>query len=254
MRRNGARWRRAAAGIVILAALAGCATTGPGSPKDPYEGFNRGVFEFNDVLDRYALKPLAQGYQKVVPETVRFIVGNMFANLGDVWTAFNQLLQGKPKFALTDMTRFAINSTWGFAGAADVASAIGIERHEEDFGQTLGRWGVPSGPYLVLPFFGPSSFRDAPSRYIDSYGSLNSYIPDIPSRNISYGLNVIDIRASLLRSERLLEGAALDKYSLIRDGWLQRRRNAVFDGDPPEDELPNYDDDYKNDDYKTPAK
>ena len=235
------------AGVIGL--LAGCATTGPASPKDPFEGFNRGVFEFNDVLDRYALKPIAQGYQAVVPETIRFIVGNVFANLGDVYTAFNQLLQGKPRFALTDMTRFVVNSTLGFAGAADVASAIGLERHNEDFGQTLGRWGVPSGPYLVLPFFGPSSLRDAPARYVDSFGNPVGYVSDIPVRNTAYGLSVVDTRASLLKSERLLDGAALDKYSLIRDGWLQRRRSAVFDGDPP-DELPSYEDD----DYKTPPK
>ncbi|MGE0312046.1 MAG: VacJ family lipoprotein [Lautropia sp.] len=242
MLRSDAPRARALAVLASAAVLAGCATTGPASPNDPYEGFNRGVFEFNDALDRYALKPLARGYQAVVPETVRFIVGNMFANLGDVYTALNQLLQGKPVLALSDLTRFVVNSTWGFAGAADVASAIGLARHDEDFGQTLGRWGVPSGPYLVLPFFGPSTFRDAPARYVDSYGNPVGYIPDIPARNSAYGLSVVDTRAGLLRSERLLDGAALDKYSLIRDGWLQRRRNAVHDGDPP-DELPNYEED-----------
>jgi phospholipid-binding lipoprotein MlaA len=225
--------------LVGLAALvlSGCATTG-GSPanRDPFEPFNRSVYRFNDTIDRYALKPVAQGYQKYVPEPLQLIVSSFFGNLDDLYTGANDLLQAKPKAALVDVSRFVVNSTLGFLGFADVASAIGMPKRYEDFGQTLGFWGVPSGPYLVIPLLGPSTVRDAPARAVDIYASpieaasLNGH-EDLAL----WGLRLVDARAGLLEGERVVEGAALDSYSLIRDAWLQRRRNAVYDGDPPDE-------------------
>jgi phospholipid-binding lipoprotein MlaA len=224
--------------VLLLALVAGCATTGENvNPQDPLEPFNRSVYRFNDVVDRYALKPLAEGYQKVVPEPLQLMVGSFFANLDDVYTAANNLLQAKPKEAAIDLSRFVVNSTLGFAGVADVASEIGLPKHNEDFGQTLGFWGVPSGPYLVIPFLGPSTVRDAPARGVDIWASPMDILYDesMRTRNVSWGLRLVSARASLLEAEKVILGAALDPYSLIRDGWLQRRLNAVHDGNPPED-------------------
>ncbi|MGE0797742.1 MAG: VacJ family lipoprotein [Lautropia sp.] len=227
---------------LLLPLLAACATSGA-NPRDPLESFNRPVYQFNDALDRYALKPVAQGYRKVVPDALQLMISSFFANLGDLYTGVNNLLQAKPKAALIDVSRFVLNSTLGFAGVADIASAIGMPKHYEDFGQTLGWWGVPSGPYLVLPFFGPSTVRDAPARIVDTYGDPVAMYHDVRLRNTGLGLRLVDTRASLLDAERVVDSAALDRYSLIRDGWLQRRRNAVYDGDPPdEDEEPLEDD------------
>ena len=234
------RGLRHAALVACLPLAGACATTG-GTAGDPFEPVNRAVYEFNDVVDRYALKPVAQGYRDYVPEVLRFVVGNVFSNLGDLYTALNQALQGKPRLALQDMTRFVVNSTLGLGGIADLASDLGLEKHYEDFGQTLGRWGMPSGPYVVIPFLGPSTLRDTPTRFlVDSYGDLLWHYPYVPERNIGVGLRLVDLRASLLAGERVVDGAALDKYSLIRDGYLQRRRNQVFDGEPPEDKMPDY--------------
>lgn len=213
--------------------LAGCATGGSRAPQDPFEPVNRAVYRFNDALDRAALKPAAEGYRKVVPSPMRDMVGNFFGNLADAWTAINQLLQGKPGAAASDAWRVAVNSTFGLAGLIDIASDAGIEKHEEDFGQTLGRWGVPAGPYIVLPFFGPSSLRDAPGRAVDLYADPVRIIDSHGRRNNAAAVRVVDNRESLLDAERLLDTAALDRYSFLRDGYLQRRRNQVYDGDPP---------------------
>lgn len=248
---RGPERRRAAAAVVAAAILlGGCATTGTASnPADPLEPFNRGVYAFNDTVDRYALKPLAEGYRKVVPEPLQLMVRSFFGNLGDVVTAANNLLQAKPRAALVDISRVVVNSTLGFGGVADVASELGLRQNFEDFGQTLGWWGVPSGPYLVLPFLGPSTFRDAPARYVDARSHpLDWTDPSVRARNSLLGLYIVSGRADLLDAERVVEGAALDRYSLIRDGWLQRRRQAVYDGDPPDD--PDLEDDdswYKED-------
>jgi phospholipid-binding lipoprotein MlaA len=220
---------------LLLPLVVGCATGGAANPRDPLEPFNRAVYQFNDTVDSYALKPVAQGYQKYVPLTVQLVVTSFFSNFEDLYTGANNLLQAKPRDALVDVTRFVVNSTLGFAGFADVASAIGMPKHSEDFGQTLGRWGVPSGPYLVIPLLGPSTIRDAPARAVDIYASPTSQIfSDVPVRNSMFGLRLVSDRASLLEAEKVILGAALDPYSLIRDGWLQRRRNAIYDGDPPE--------------------
>jgi phospholipid-binding lipoprotein MlaA len=240
--------------LPVLPALllaAGCATTGgSANPKDPFEPFNRSVYQFNDTVDRYAIKPVAQAYQKVVPEPLQLMVASFFANLDDLYTGANNLLQAKPKDAAVDFSRFVVNSTLGFAGVADVASAIGLPKHNEDFGQTLGWWGVASGPYLVIPFLGPSTVRDAPARGIDIWASPTDLVYDdsVSGRNVSWGLKLISARASLLEAERVIQGAALDPYSLIRDGWLQRRLNAVHDGNPPETEFED-DSGYSDDDF-----
>jgi phospholipid-binding lipoprotein MlaA len=243
--------RRIASGVLAAALLGtGCATTnGAANPADPLESFNRSVYEFNDTVDRYALKPLAQGYRKVVPEPLQLMVRSFFGNLSDFLTAGNNLLQAKPGAALVDVSRLVVNSTLGFGGVADVASEIGLTKHDEDFGQTLGWWGVPSGPYLVLPFLGPSTFRDAPARVVDAWGRLLNW-SDLSARvsNSLLGLYIVSGRADLLDAERVVEGAALDRYSLIRDGWLQRRRQAVHDGNPPDEPYPEDDDSWYKDD------
>lgn len=240
MQRNriAAGWRMALASVAL--ALAGCAaTSGPADDHsaavDPLEPFNRSVHAFNDTVDQAVLRPVAKGYETVVPEPVRFAVGNFFGNLADVWTAVNQLLQGKPIEATSDLYRVLINSTLGLAGVVDLASAIGIEKHHEDFGQTLAVWGVPSGPYLVLPFLGPSTLRDAPARAVDIVADPLREIDSHGRRNNLWLTRVIDDRSRLFSAERLLDGAALDKYSFTRDAWLQRRRNLVHDGNPPVD-------------------
>ena len=213
--------------------LAGCAGTGGSQARDPWEGFNRGTFAFNDALDQAVLKPVAQGYVKVVPGFARAGVSNFFGNLEDIGTALNNLLQGKPVEGVSDAGRFLVNSTLGVLGLWDVATPMGLEKHYEDFGQTLGWWGVLPGPYLVLPFFGPSSLRDGPARFVDP---ARYYYPAIEPEGLRWGLQILDvvrIRAELLQAEGVLAEAALDRYSFIRDAWWQRRRSQVYDGKPP---------------------
>jgi len=232
----------AVAWLAAASLLGGCATAGsPTAARDPLEPLNRAVFEFNDAIDRTVLEPVARRYHDHLPENLRMVIGNVFDNLADLWTAANQLLQGKPADAASDFSRFVLNSTLGFAGLADIATPAGFEKHHEDFGQTLGRWGLPAGPYLVLPLLGPSSLRDAPGRFVDYQGDLVLAIDSNGQRNSAIVLRTVDDRAQLLRAQRLVEGAALDRYSFIRDGYLQRRRNQVYDGNPPEEAVPAYD-------------
>lgn len=237
----------AGAGVALLAGA--CATIPPdagSNPVDPLERMNRHVFEFNDRVDRAVLKPIAQGYVAVVPEPLRGCVSNFFANLGDVSNAANNLLQGKPVEAVSDICRIAINTTVGLLGCFDVASKVGLEKHNEDFGQTLGRWGLGSGAYLVLPLLGPSSVRDAVGRVPDAYvDPANAAGDDVRARNTLFVLGMIDLRARLLDAGRLLDAAALDRYQFTRDAYLQRRRNLVYDGNPPRE---------KEDDDDAPVK
>ncbi len=225
----------AASAVALLAGA--CATIPPDAGRDrvdPLERINRHVFEFNDRVDRTVLKPIAQGYVAIVPEPVRGCVSNFFANLGDVSNAVNNLLQGKPAAAMSDLCRIAINTTIGVLGCFDVASKMGLEKHNEDFGQTLGRWGFRSGAYLVLPFLGPSSVRDAIGRVPDAYvAPANAAGDNVRARNALFALETIDLRARLLNAGRLLEAAALDRYRFTRDAYLQRRRSLVYDGNPP---------------------
>lgn len=221
--------------VAVLVAATGCAT-GPGAnPADPFEPFNRGVSSFNDRIDDAVFRPAATAYRQILPSPVRTGVNNFFGNLSDVWSFANSVLQLKLQHSAETFMRVNVNTVFGLGGLLDIASEAGIDRHSEDFGQTLGRWGVPSGPYLVLPLLGPSTLRDTAALPIDSQGDLLGQIGDIPVRNSLYVLRVIDIRANLLRAGQLLGDAALDKYSFTRDAFLQRRRNDVFDGNLPDD-------------------
>ncbi len=197
------------------------------SPDDPWEGLNRTVFSFNDKLDTYALKPLAKGYQAVTPQFLEDGIHNVFGNVGDVRTLANDLLQGKFRDAGIDTSRILFNSTFGLLGFFDVATRMGLSRNDEDFGQTLGAWGIDSGPYLVLPFLGPSTVRDAIARVPDSYLNVYPYMDHVPTRNTTLGADVIDMRASLLSAEKLIQG---DKYVFIRNIYLQNREFKVQDG------------------------
>lgn len=201
---------------------------------DPFEGFNRAVFLFNDALDQAVLKPVAQTYVEIVAEPWRQAIANAFSNLSDPWSGLNCLLQGKPAEAVTQVARFVINTTVGIAGLVDVASELGLERSREDFGQTLGRWGVGAGPYLVLPLLGPSSVRDGVALVVDQKGDPLRELDREETRLALQTARVIDTRASLLRIERLVESAAFDRYAFVRNGYLQRRLNLVYDGNPPE--------------------
>ena len=209
---------------------------------DPYENWNRKVFAMNDAIDGAVIKPVASGYKTVVPEPVRTCIGNIFSNVGDVFNAANNLLQGKFKEAGSDVCRIAINSTIGLFGCFDVASELGFEKHQEDFGQTLAVWGVGAGPYIVLPFFGPSTVRDGAAFAVELYLDPWGYIKPIRLRNGIRVARVIDKRSQLLEATDLADGAALDKYSFYRDAYLQRRRYLVYDGDPPDEPLPKYED------------
>jgi len=218
-----------------MLALVGCATTG--NPRDPLEPVNRAVFSFNDGFDKVVAKPLAEGYRAVVPSFARTGATNFFSNLEDFWIAINDLIQGKPRMALDDWTRVFLNTTVGVFGLFDIASDLGLEKRNEDFGQTLGRWGVGTGPYLVLPFLGSSTLRDALSRVlVDSKADLVVQHGAVPERNSMFVLRTINLRANLLEASRIVEEAALDKYTFTRDAYLQHRRNLVYDGSPPRDD------------------
>lgn len=220
-----------AVAATALGLLGGCATTG--NPKDPIEGFNRAMFSFNEGLDQVVIKPVAQGYEAVLPRPVQTGVVNFFSNIADVFIAVNNLLQGKPAEAVSDGGRFLINTTIGILGIFDPASHMGLEKHEEDFGQTFGRWGVGDGAYVVIPVFGPRTVRDTVGLVLDVAADPVSNIDYVPTRNSALALRLIDTRADLLPADKVIEEAALDKYAYVRDGYLQRRRSLIHDGDPP---------------------
>jgi len=230
-RSTAVRWLLVAATLM----LSGCATTG-GIRGDPIEPVNRVVFEFNEGLDRIVLKPVATGYQAVLPQFVRTTIENFFNNFNDGWSAINHLLQGKPAAALEMGMRFSANTVFGL-GFVDVAGA-GIERRPEDFGQTLGRWGIGPGPYLVLPVVGPSTLRDTAALALDWRAIPEAFVEQRPERWALGSLHVISVRAGLLATTRALDELALDKYSLVRDGYLARRRMLVYDGNPPDEPEP----------------
>lgn len=216
---------------VLAAALAvgGCATN---NPKDPFEPYNRAMFNFNDTVDRAALKPAAEAYTHL-PSFVQAGIGNFFGNLADVWTAVNNLLQGKFENGVTDVMRVAINSTFGLGGLIDISTDAGLPKHKEDFGQTLGYWGVTSGPYFVLPILGPSTVRDALATPVDFAGEPWGYVHPVSLRNTGYVVRAVDLRASVLGASNLLEEAALDRYTFVRDAYLQRRESIIRDGESP---------------------
>jgi phospholipid-binding lipoprotein MlaA len=218
---------------LLFAGAAGCATTNGGDARDPLEGFNRTMYSFNDGFDQTIGKPVASAYRDVVPSPVRTGVRNFFGNIADLWIGINNLLQGKPIDFMSDWARFAFNTTFGLFGLIDIASDMGMEKHDEDFGQTFGRWGAGDGAYIVWPFIGSSGVRD-------SFGLLFDFNVDpvlqhepVRVRNVMTVLRATGRRAELLDASRILEEAALDKYVFQRDAYLQRRRSLVYDGNPP---------------------
>jgi len=231
----------AALGVAAAAiALSGCATA-PGSETvrsavDPFEPYNRAMDAFNEALDDVLVAPAARVYGAAVPAFARMMVGNFFANLWDLPSAGHQLLQGKPEKAVLGLFRFAVNSTIGMGGLIDIATDAGIDRAREDFGQTFGRWGIPPGPYLVLPLFGPSTVRDAVGLVLDFKTDLVSEIEPTSARLGLRALWIVEVRERLFTATDLVESVALDRYLFVRDSYLQRRRSLVWDGEPPEED------------------
>lgn len=216
--------------LLCVCMLSGCATLPEGSersPADPFERMNRATFAFNDTLDTNIVKPVAQVYADVVPSFAQTGVGNFFGNISDVWSGVNSFLQGNVVDGLNSVMRVSVNSTFGFLGLLDIASEAQIPKRRNDFGLTLGVWGVPNGPYLVLPFFGPSVVRDTAALPVDYYGDLWTYYEPVPHRNIGSAIRLIDKRAAFLGSYSLLEDAAIDKYIFVRDAYLQRIASQI---------------------------
>jgi phospholipid-binding lipoprotein MlaA len=218
--------------LAVAASLSGAAIAGD-NPNDPAEGFNRAMFTVNEGLDTVIAKPLAQGYDYVAPSLVKTGVANAFSNVADVMIGVNNLLQGKPGAAFSDWGRVLVNTTIGFGGLFDWASELGMEKNYEDFGQTMGAWGVGEGAYLFWPIIGPRTVRDTAGFVVDSYTDPLSYTYPVDLRNTLLGVRYIDQRAALLPTDKIIEEGAIDKYAYIRDSYLQHRRNAVYDGNPP---------------------
>ena len=224
---------RIAAMCACLCSVGGAVLASEANPKDLYEGFNRSMFAVNEALDKYAVRPVAQAYDVAVPLPAKAGVGNFFSNAGDLWIGANNALQGTFGDAGIDLARLLVNSTVGIFGLFDVASELGLEHHDEDFGQSMAVWGVRDGGYVFLPILGPRTLRDAGGWVVDRAGDPVAYVRPVGLRAGSQALRLVDIRASLLPSDRLVEEAALDKYAYIRDAYLQRRRNLIHDGRPP---------------------
>lgn len=218
--------------LLLAGTLSGCATSG-GNPSDPLEPLNRAMFGFNDSVDDAVIRPVAKAYRAVLPGIVRTGISNFFSNLEDVWISVNDVLQGKVQQGFEDFGRFLLNSTLGIGGIFDLASEVGLPKNNEDFGQTLGSWGIGSGAYLVLPILGPSSVRDGFGLLLDSQADLVFRIDGVRVHNSLYLTRAIGTRANLLDASSVLETAALDKYAFVRAAWQQRRRNLVYDGNPP---------------------
>jgi phospholipid-binding lipoprotein MlaA len=223
--------RRALAASALAALVAGCA--GAPSKVDPFEPMNRAMYQVHDALDTAVAKPVAEGYQAVVPQFVRTMVANVFNNVDDLFSAVNGLLQGKLDKAGNDLGRVLTNTFFGFGGLIDVATDAGIERGNEDFGQTFAVWGFPQGPYLFIPLFGPTTVRDGTGVLVRIALGPVGYVPDVPLRNSLYGLGYVDLRAQALEAGSIVDTAALDRYLFIRNAYLQRRRYLVYDGKPP---------------------
>ncbi len=220
---------------VLAGLLSGCASSG--NQKDPIEGFNRAIFSFNEGVDTVLIKPVAQGYDAVLPTPVRTGVTNFFGNIADFFIGVNNLLQGKPGQAASDLGRVLVNSTIGVLGVIDWASDMGMEKHDEDFGQTFGRWGMGDGAYVVVPIFGPRTVRDTAGLVLDVAADPVGHVDHVPTRNTLLALRIVDTRADLLPADKVIEEAALDKYSYVRDGYLQSRKNLIYDGNAPREKL-----------------
>ena len=243
MRRFAPSLAGALAGGLLLLALAGCTTIqqargGPGDKLDPWENWNRKVFNFNEDLDRTVLKPVATVYTDVVPQFLRRSVANFYNNFADAWSAINNILQGKLEPAFEDMTRVSTNTLFGLFGVLDVASEMGLDHHYEDFGQTMGRYGVGAGAYMVLPLLGPSTVRDAAALPLDRLATPPAFFDGTGTQVGLTVLQIINTRSGLLGATRVIDDIALDKYTFVRDAYLQRRRSLVFDGNAPETPSP----------------
>jgi len=223
--------------LLALAFVSGCASMKGDDPRDPWEGVNRGVYKFNEKFDDYLARPVARTYVKVLHQEIRTRIGNFFGNLADPFIGVNNFLQGKFEDGVNDWARFAFNSTFGLLGIHDVASEWGYEKHNEDFGQTFGRWGAGPGPYLILPLLGSSTLRDGVGTGVDMYLDPMGEIRPINLRNSLIVVRATNVRADLLEASRILEEAALDKYVFQRDAYLQRRRSLIYDGRPPREKL-----------------
>jgi phospholipid-binding lipoprotein MlaA len=229
---------------LFLFTFAGCASLPEGvqpDPRDRFERFNRGVYRFNDALDRGVARPVARAYVKVTPRPVRTGVSNFLSNLSSPVTIVNQLLQGKVRAFGVDTTRLVVNTTVGIGGLFDPATRMGLEKGDEDFGQTLGRWGVASGPFLMLPVLGPSTVRDGIARIPDQFAEPRTYIDHDLTRYGLLALDLVDTRAALLETDPVLD-RAFDRYGFVRNAWLQRRQFEVYDGNPPEPEIEEFSD------------
>ncbi len=224
--------------LVVPMLLIGCANAH--NPNDPLEPLNRSVYKFNDTVDKAVIKPVAQGYNTVMPAVGKTMLSNFFSNLDDVVVTANDLLQFKFVQGFSDGMRVLVNTTIGVFGLIDVASTGELKKHNEDFGQTMGKWGVGNGPYLVLPILGPSTLRDSAGLYIDGYPSPMYQIKHMRTRNQAYLVRGLNRRAELLDQEKVLDEAMLDPYEFMRDSYLLYRRNLVYDGNPPRTR---YDDD-----------
>jgi len=243
MKLRGRRSARIGAALAVAAALAGCQTIregrgGPGQQLDPWENWNRKVFKFNEDVDHAFLIPVATAYTDVVPQPVRRSVSNFFNNFADAWSAINNMLQGKIALGFEDATRVGTNTLFGLFGILDVASEMGLEHHYEDFGQTLGRYGVGAGAYMVLPILGPSSVRDAIALPVDWQATPTAFFDERSAKIGMTVLQILNTRSALLGATRVIDDISLDKYTFVRDAYLQRRRSLVFDGDVPETPSP----------------
>lgn len=228
---GGRRWFAAS---ILALAVAGCATGPNADPRDPLEPFNREVNKINEDFDKGILRPVAELYADFIPSPIRTAVGNAFSNVSDVYSALNNLLQGKPTRAAEDTMRVAMNTVLGIGGLIDIATPAGLPKYKEDFGQTLGVWGVPPGPFLILPLFGPSTVRDTAGMLVDRQADVSAYLHPVWLRNTLTGVRIVDGRARLLGASTLFEQAALDRYTFLRDSYLQRRQYQIYDGNPPD--------------------
>ena len=226
------RWLAGFAAVAFLS-LQGCASVKSADARDPWESMNRSVYNFNDAVDTVAIKPVTQIYVNVVPSFVRTGLHNVVSNLGDVWSMANSAMQLKGQHAAESFMRVTVNTVFGLGGLLDIATEMRLERHKEDFGQTLGYWGVKPGPYVVLPILGPSTLRDGLTFPVDYQGDATRRLSDQATRNSLTAVRIVDVRASLLKTVDTVKEASLDPYSFVRDAYLQKRENDVYDGNPP---------------------
>jgi phospholipid-binding lipoprotein MlaA len=228
------RWASLCA-VAALLLLSGCASVKSTDARDPWESMNRSIYNFNDAVDTVAIKPVTQIYVNVVPSFVRTGLHNVVSNLGDIWSMANSAMQLKLQHTAESFMRVSVNTVFGLGGLLDIATEMRLERHKEDFGQTLGYWGVKTGPYMVLPLLGPSTLRDSVAFPLDYQGSAVRQFSDSSTRTSLTAVNILDVRANLLKTVDTVKEAALDPYSFVRDAYLQKRNNDVHDGNPPSD-------------------